>query len=48
MKAAVQVAELRNLDGDQLRVDSEELIVLLQTAAPKIGLDKPTLEEGAR
>jgi iron uptake system EfeUOB component EfeO/EfeM len=48
LQAAVQIAELRDLDADKLRADSEELIVLLQMAAPKIGLDKPTLEEGAR
>jgi iron uptake system EfeUOB component EfeO/EfeM len=48
LQAAVQIPDLRNLDADKLRADSEELIVLLQMAAPKIGLDKPTLEEGAR
>jgi iron uptake system component EfeO len=48
LQAGVQIADLRNLDGDKLRADSEELVVLLQQAAPKIGLEKPTLEEGAR
>jgi iron uptake system EfeUOB component EfeO/EfeM len=48
LQAAVKVPDLRNLDADRLRADSEELVALLQMAAPKIGLDKPTLEEGAR
>lgn len=48
LQAAVNISELRNLDADRLRADSEELVALLQMAAPKIGLDKPTLEEGAR
>ena len=44
----VKIAELRILDSEKLRADSEELVALLETAAPKIGLSKPTLEEGAR
>jgi hypothetical protein len=48
LQAAVNIPNLRNLNADQLRADSEELVALLQMAAPKIGLDKPTLEEGAR
>lgn len=48
LQAAVKIRDLRNLDADKLRADSEELVALLQMAAPKIGLDKPTLEEGAR
>src|SRR5262249_52747850 len=48
LQAAVKVADLRNLDADKLRADSEELVVLLQMVAAKIGLDKPTLEEGTR
>ena len=48
LQAAVKIPDLRNLDADKLRADSEELVALLQMAAPKIGLDKPTLEEGAR
>ena len=38
---------LRNLDIDKLRADSEELVAILGSAAPVIGLDKPTLEEAA-
>lgn len=45
LKATVKVAELKNLDADKLRADSEELVALLQIAAPKVGLRKPTLEE---
>jgi iron uptake system component EfeO len=48
LQAAVKISDLRNLEADKLRADSEELIALLQMAAPKIGLGKPTLEEGAR
>jgi len=48
LQAAVKVPDLRKLDADRLRADSEELVALLQMAAPKIGLNKPTLEEGAR
>jgi len=48
MKAAVGIFDLRRLDADKLRADSEELVVLLQSAAPKIGLSKPTLEEGSQ
>jgi iron uptake system component EfeO len=44
----VKVANLRNLDSEKLRADSEELVALLEAAAPKIGLRKPTLEEGAQ
>lgn len=48
LQAAVKIPDLRDLDADKLRADSEELVALLQMAAPKIGLDKPALEEGAR
>jgi iron uptake system EfeUOB component EfeO/EfeM len=48
LQAAVKVSDLRRLDADRLRADGEELIALLQMAAPKIGLAAPALEEGAR
>lgn len=48
LQAAVKIPDLRKLDADRLRSDSEELVALLQTAAPRIGLEKPTLEEGTR
>jgi len=44
----VKVARLRDVDGEKLRADTEELVALLEMAAPKIGLSKPALEEGAR
>jgi iron uptake system EfeUOB component EfeO/EfeM len=48
LKVAVKTSELKSLDGEKLRADSEELVTLLQIAAPKIGLGKPTLEETAQ
>jgi iron uptake system component EfeO len=48
LQAAVKVRDLRNVDTEKLLAASEELVALLQMAAPKIGLDKPTLEEDAR
>ena len=45
LKAAVKIDDLRTLDLDKLRADTEELVALLQSAAPKIGLAPPTLEE---
>jgi iron uptake system component EfeO len=48
LKVAVKTSELKTLDGEKLRADSEELVTLLQIAAPKIGLAKPTLEETAQ
>jgi iron uptake system EfeUOB component EfeO/EfeM len=47
LKALVEVSALRNLDVEKLRVGSEELIAILQNAAPGLGLDKPTLEDSA-
>jgi hypothetical protein len=44
----VIISDLRRLDGERLRADSEELVALLQSAAPEIGLSKPTLEEGSQ
>jgi iron uptake system EfeUOB component EfeO/EfeM len=48
LQAGVMVADLRSLDAEKLRADSEELVALLEMAAPKLGLSKPTLEEGAQ
>jgi iron uptake system EfeUOB component EfeO/EfeM len=47
LNAAVKIADLHTLDTDRLRADTEELVTLLQRAAPKIGLAPPTLEETA-
>jgi iron uptake system EfeUOB component EfeO/EfeM len=48
LRALVGVDDLRKLDPDKLRTASEELIVTLQSSAPKIGLRAPTLEEVAQ
>ena len=48
LKAQVDVSDIKSLDPDKLRGASEELIVLLQAAAPEIGLRAPTLEEIAQ
>ena len=45
LEKLVDVADLKSLDRDKFRAASEELIVVLQAAAPKIGLRSPTLEE---
>jgi len=44
----VKSPDLRHLDLEKLRADSEELVALLGMAAPRLGLSKPTLEEGAQ
>ena len=48
LRAALAINDLRSLEADKLRAKSEELVALLQMAAPEIGLSKPTLEEGIR
>lgn len=40
--------DLKSLDQDKLRTVSEQLVVTLQTAAPKLGLRQPTMEEIAQ
>jgi iron uptake system component EfeO len=45
LKVLVAVSDLKSLDPERLRAASEELIVVLQSAAPKIGLRSPSLEE---
>jgi iron uptake system component EfeO len=45
LKALVRVRDLKHLDPDELRRASEGLVVILQNGAPRIGLQKPTLEE---
>jgi len=45
LKALVDVPDLKKLEPEKLRIASEELIVVLQTAAPTIGLRSPSLEE---
>jgi hypothetical protein len=41
----VRVPALGRLDSNKLRAESEELIVAFQTAAPLIGLDRPSLQD---
>ena len=48
LKALVDVPDLKSLEPEKLRAASEELIVVLQMAAPKIGLRSPSLEEIAQ
>lgn len=44
MNKLLAVPDLKSLDSDKLRAKSEELILALQSAAPKLGLRSPTLE----
>jgi len=48
MKTLLDAPDLKSLDQDKLRTVSEQLVVTLQTAAPKLGLRKPTMEEIAQ
>jgi iron uptake system EfeUOB component EfeO/EfeM len=41
----VAAPDLKSLDTDQLRAQTEELVIALQSAAPKLGLYAPTLED---
>ena len=45
LKQLVSVADLRRVDTPKLRRTSEELVVALQGAATKLGLQKSTLEQ---
>jgi iron uptake system component EfeO len=45
LKELVGVSDLKSLDPEKLRAASEELIVVFQSAAAKIGLRVPSLEE---
>jgi iron uptake system EfeUOB component EfeO/EfeM len=44
LKSLLDVSSLTNVDAPRLRQVTEELVVTLQNAAPKIGLGRPTLE----
>lgn len=48
LQAGVKADDLRNVDSAKLRSDGEELVALLQTAAPKLGLREPALEATAK
>jgi iron uptake system EfeUOB component EfeO/EfeM len=43
--AVLAVGDLKSLDPNKLRIKSEDVVIALQKAAPKIGLNAPTLEE---
>jgi iron uptake system EfeUOB component EfeO/EfeM len=45
MGTLVAAPDLKSLDTDALRTKSEDLVIALQMAAPKIGLYAPTLED---
>jgi len=45
LTALVAVPDLKNLDPDRLRAKSEDLVIALQSAATKLGLIAPTLED---
>jgi iron uptake system component EfeO len=48
LTALLAIEDLKSLDPGKLRATSEELVVDLQKAGPKIGLRAPTLEEIAQ
>jgi iron uptake system component EfeO len=48
LKTLVGTTDLKAIDSDKLRVTSEKLVLTLQHAAPKIGLQTPTLEDVGR
>lgn len=45
LAALLEVADVKTMEPDKVRAKSEELVVALQEAAPKIGLRTPTLED---
>jgi iron uptake system component EfeO len=48
LKSLLEVRDLRSIDPDKLLKASEVLVVALQAAGPKLGLDTPTLEGNAK
>ncbi len=48
MKTLLAAPDLKTIDSSQLRAVSEAVVVGLRTAAPKIGLMAPTLENLGR
>ena len=44
LKALLAVSSLKAIDTPKLREVTEELVVCFQSAAPKIGLQRPALE----
>jgi iron uptake system EfeUOB component EfeO/EfeM len=48
LKTQLQAASLADIDADQIRTTSEDLVLSLQRAAPVLGLDKPSLSDLAQ
>jgi len=48
LKALLDVPNLKKVDASLLRQVTEEFVVTLQNAAPKIGLERPTLESSGK
>jgi iron uptake system component EfeO len=48
LKAMLGFRDIRQLDPEKLTAISEELVLTLQNAAPRIELERPTLEESAQ
>jgi iron uptake system component EfeO len=48
LKTLVAIPDLKQVDSEKLRATSEELVLMLQSAAPKIGLQPPTLEDSGQ
>jgi len=48
LKTLAGTTDLKALESDKLRAASEELVLTLQTAAPKIGVQAPTLEDAGQ
>ncbi len=48
LKSMVAPRDIRGIDPDRLRATSEELVLTLQNAAPKLGLERPELETNAQ
>ncbi len=48
LKGQLQGANLAAIDGDKIRANSEALVIVLQQAAPVLGLDKPSLSDLAQ
>jgi iron uptake system component EfeO len=48
LKSMLATPDLRAIDPERLRAASEELVLTLQNAAPKLELERPTLEASAQ
>ena len=48
LKSMLAARDLRRIDPDRLRAASEEFVLTLQNAAPKLQLERPTLEANAQ